>query len=463
MARTTPPRGGAREGSRAPVRGAPAAPGSGAPTAPGSGASAVPGAPDSGAPAVPASGAPAAPPRRATALLVVLGSLTAVAPLATDMYVPGFPAMGAALRTNSSAVQLTMTAFLLGLVVGQLLLGPLSDSLGRRRLLLGGAAGFAVFSLACAAAPDVYVLIAARFLQGVAGAVGMVLARAVITDRFTGADVPRHFAVLSQILGVAPVAAPVLGGAVLAVSTWRTVFVVLCLVGVLLLLGVLTKVPESLPPERRHRGGPAGTYRAMGGLMRDRAFLGYVLVLGLASGALFAYISGSSFVFEHVHGVTTGTYSLVFAVNAVGMLLGGAAFARLARRFRLNALLSAGVAVAGTGALAQVLVTAAFGETMAGTWITLFVVMCGIGTLIPATMSLGQNIGRAAPGAASALLGGLQFLCGAVASPLVGLFGEDSSLPMALVMLVSLALAALALILLVRPRQGHGEVTGAGR
>ncbi|MBT2480062.1 MFS transporter [Streptomyces sp. ISL-94] len=140
--------------------------------------------------------------------------------------------------------------------------------LGRRRLLIGGSAGYIFFTLACAMAPHVNVLIAARFLQGVAGAVGVVLARAVITDLFHGPDIPRYFAVLAQIVGVAPVAAPVLGGAILAASTWRAVFAVLCLIGVLL-LGVLAKVPESLPPERRHKGGPSGTFRAMG-RRRDR-------------------------------------------------------------------------------------------------------------------------------------------------------------------------------------------------
>ncbi|MBC2879229.1 MULTISPECIES: multidrug effflux MFS transporter [Streptomyces] len=406
---------------------------------------------------------PPAPSARTGGLLVVLGALTAVAPLATDMYVPGFPTMGSALHTGSSAIQLTMTAFLVGLVVGQLLLGPLSDSLGRRRPLLAGATAFVVFSLLCAVAPNVYLLVAARFLQGVAGAVGMVLARAVITDRFAGPDIPRYFAVLSQILGVAPVAAPVLGGAILAVSTWRAVFGVLALIGVLLLLGVLIKVPESLPPERRHSGGLSGTFRAMGRLMGNRPFMGYVLVLGTASAALFAYISGSSFVFEHVHGVSAGTYSLIFALNAVGMLLAGTVFARLARRVRLNTLLAAGVATAAAGALAQVITTLAIGESFAGTWITLCVVLCGIGMIFPAAMSLGQNLGRATPGAASALLGGLQFLCGAIASPLVGVFGEDSSLPMAAIMLASLALAVLALLLLVRPRQAHGEVAAQAR
>ncbi|MER7396430.1 multidrug effflux MFS transporter [Streptomyces sp. NPDC000151] len=418
-----------------------------------------------GAPATPDTPgtAPAAPPKRAGALIAVLGALTAVAPLATDMYVPGFPAMGASLHAGSSAIQLTMTAFLAGLVVGQLVIGPLSDSLGRRRLLLAGAAGFALFSLVCTVAPGVEVLTAARFLQGATGAAGMVLARAVLTDRFHGADIPRYFAVLSQILGVAPVAAPVLGGAVLSVSTWRAVFVVLTVIGVLLLLAVVAKVPESLPPERRHAGGVRGTFRAMGRLLGSRAFMGYVLVLGCTAAALFSYIAGSSFVFENLHGVSPTTYSLIFAVNAIGMLAAGAVFGRLARRVRLNVLLVAGVALALVGALAQVVVLAVAGETFAGTWLSLFVTTCGIGLVFPATMSLGQTLGRSAPGAASALLGGLQFLFGAIASPLVGLFGEDSSAPMALIMLGSLVAAGGCLLVLARPWRGAGELAGRER
>ncbi|MFH8798300.1 multidrug effflux MFS transporter [Streptomyces sp. NPDC017936] len=407
---------------------------------------------------------PASPSRRsALALVAVLGALTAVAPLATDMYVPGFPAMGEALGTSSSVVQLTMTAFLAGLVVGQLLIGPLSDGLGRRRLLLSGSAGFVLFSVACALAPNVALLTGARFLQGVAGAAGMVLARAVLTDRFHGADLPRHFAVLSQVMGVAPIAAPVLGGAVLGVSTWRAVFAVLAVLGALLVLAVARAVPESLPPERRHGGGFAGTFRAMGSLLGRRTFMGYVLVVAFVSAALFAYISGSSFVFESLHGVSATMYSLIFATNAVGMLLAGAVFSRLAGRRRLDTLLAAGVAVCLLGALAQVLLVLTVGETLAGTWAGLFVTAVGIGLVFPAGMSLGQTVGRSAPGAASALLGGLQFLFGALASPLVGLFGEDSSLPMASIMLVAAAAAAAALAGLARPWQGHGAPEATGR
>lgn len=393
----------------------------------------------------------------ARALVVVLGALTAVAPLATDMYVPGFPALGRTLHASSSAVQLTMTAFLAGLVVGQLIIGPISDGLGRRRLLIGGATGFAIFSVTAAIAPNITALTAARFLQGVAGAGGMVLARAVLTDRFHGPELPRYFAGLSQIMGVAPIAAPVLGGLVLSVSTWRAVFVVLAAMGVLLLLGVLRAVPESLPPERRHSDGIGSTFRTMGSLLRVRAFTGYVLVLGFAAAALFTYIAGSSFVFEDIHGVSASIYSLIFASNAVGMLIAGAAFARLAPRVRLNTMLTAGVVIAAAGTLAQVVLRLLIGETVAGTWVTLFISVGAIGLIFPSTMTIGQAMTRRAPGAASALLGGSQFLLGALASPLVGMFGTSSSLPMAVIMLVAMACAGLALVGLARPWEGQGE------
>ena len=397
------------------------------------------------------------PPARVAALIAVLGALTAVAPLATDMYVPGFPEMGSSLRATDSAVQLSMTAFLAGLVLGQMLIGPLSDGLGRRRLLLGGTSAFAALTLVCAFAPNIQVLIGARFLEGVAGAAGMVLARAAITDWFHGPDIPRFFSMLSLVLGVAPIAAPVIGGAILSVSTWRAIFLVLAVVGVLLVLAVVAKVPESLPPDRRHKGGIGSTFRAMGSLLRERTFAGYVLTLGFSGAALFTYIAGSSFVFENIYEVSATQYSLVFAVNAVGMLLAGALFGVLARRIRMNTLLAAGVTTAAAGVIGQVVLLATVGGSLAGTWACLFVTLAGVGMVFPASMSLGQTLGRRAPGAASALLGGTQFLLGALASPLVGLFGTSSVTPMTLIMLGTLACAVLALTLLARPWQGHGE------
>jgi DHA1 family bicyclomycin/chloramphenicol resistance-like MFS transporter len=314
-----------------------------------------------------------------------------------------------------------------------------------------------VFSLASAIAPNIAALTATRFLQGVTGAAGMVLARAVLTDRFHGAELPRYFAVLSQIMGIAPIAAPVLGGLVLSISTWRAVFVALAAVGVLLLLGVLRAVPESLPPERRHGGGIGSTFHAMGSLLRHRAFMGYVLTLGFSAATLFSYIAGSSFVFEDIHGVSASVYSLIFATNAVGMLVGGFCFSRLAHRVRLNTLLTTGVVIATVGTSAQVVLRLLVGETLAGTWITLFILIGAIGLIFPSTMSIGQGLARRSPGAASALLGGFQFLLGALASPLVGVLGTTSSLPMAAIMLISMACACLALFGLARPREGNGE------
>ncbi|GAA3791185.1 multidrug effflux MFS transporter [Streptomyces phyllanthi] len=394
-------------------------------------------------------------------LIALLGALTAIAPLATDMYVPGFPEMGRTLHASDSAVQLSMTSFLAGLVIGQLVIGPLSDGLGRRRLLVPGAALFAVLSLVCAFAPTIEMLVAARFLEGIAGAAGMVLARAVLTDRFHGPELPRYFSLLTMVLSVAPVVAPVIGGALLSAGGWRATFVALAVFGALLFLAILPGVPESLPPERRHQGGVAGTFHAMGRLLGHRGFLGCTLTLAFAAAALFACIAGSSFVFQEVYGTSAGLYSTIFAVNACGMLLAGAVFGVLARRLTMGTLLSASVGVAVAAVVVQVLLLVSVGGSLAGTWVTLFFAAFGIGGIFPAGMSLGQSLGREASGAASALLGGIQFLFGALASPLVGAFGTDSAMPMAATMLGSLLCAALCLVVLVRPWRGQGAEGGA--
>ncbi|MEU3892309.1 multidrug effflux MFS transporter [Streptomyces sp. NPDC029041] len=388
---------------------------------------------------------------------MVLGALAATGPLSIDMYVPGFPAMGATLDASDSAVQLTMSTFLAGLVIGQLVIGPISDSIGRRRLLIGGVIGFGIFSLLCALAPNVQVLIAARFLQGAAGAAGPVLARAVLTDRFTGTDLPRYFAVLAQAVSVAPIAAPVLGGAVLSVASWRMIFVVLSVIGLVLLILVLRKVPESLPVERRRPGGLRITLLSMGSLVRSRVFVGYQLTLGFCGAALFIYASGSSFVFEGLLGLSPTIYSLIFAANAVGMLVAGLVFGRLSARWHLNTLLTLGVGVAAMGSVLQVVLVITLGETIAGTWVSLFLVVVGAALVVPSTMSIGQAIARDAAGAGSACLGAAQFLLGGAISPIVGLLGEGSSLPMALIMLLVMVCSVCSLLVLARPWEGHGE------
>ncbi|MEV7009837.1 multidrug effflux MFS transporter [Streptosporangium sp. NPDC051022] len=407
------------------------------------------------APAVTGEGGP---PKHIGRLLIVLAALSAVAPLATDMYVPGFPGLAQSLETTGSSVQLSMTAFLVGLAAGQLLLGPVSDAMGRRRVLLVGAAMFTVFSLVCAAAPDINVLNVARLLEGIAGAAGMVVARAVLTDRFHGTpEAPRHFATLSAIVSVAPVAAPVIGGAILGVASWRVVFAVLAGFGVLLFAGVLAWVPETLPVSRRHSGGVGTTLRAVAGLLGRRALVGYVLTSALSGAGLFTYIAGSTFVFQDVYGLSPTQYSLVFAVNSLGMLIGSAIFGRLAARVRITTLFAAGLCVALGATAVLVVLLAVTGGGLAVTWACLFLTVNGLGLALPAGMTVVQSLGHDAPGATSGLLGGSQFVLGAAASPLAGLFGTGSAMPTAAVMLVAFTLSVLTLVLLARPWQGHGE------
>ncbi|KAA9152481.1 multidrug effflux MFS transporter [Amycolatopsis acidicola] len=383
-------------------------------------------------------------PVRPRLLLFVLAALTAVAPFATDMYVPGFPELTRSLNTDSAGVQLSMTAFLLGLAVGQIVLGPISDALGRRPLLLFGAALFTVFSVVCALAPGIEVLVAARLLQGFTGAAGIVVARAVVADVYEGAAAARRFSTLVVITSVAPIAAPVLGGGILAVSSWPFVFVALALFGLLLVAGVLGGVPETLPPERRHAAGIGATFRAMGRLLSRRTMAGYVLVASCNGISLFAYIAGSSFVFEDLYGASATQYSLIFATNALGMLAGATIFGRLAGRVRPRLLLASGVLFGLiAAALLVVLLVSGLGG-LVSTWVLLFFAIGTLGFLIPSVTTLGQEYGREASGAASALLGGGMFVLGAIASPLVGAIGVDNALPMAVFVLVGFAGSGLA-------------------
>jgi MFS transporter, DHA1 family, multidrug resistance protein len=402
---------------------------------------------------------PSTPPARGGLIILILAALTGMTPLATDMYLPAFPAMSQSLHVSSSTIQLTLTAYMLGMVVGQMLIGPISDATGRRRLLLAGGLLYAVFSLLCAVAPNAPTLDVARLLEGGTGAAGMVLARAVVSDWYQGVQAAKRFSILSMIFAAAPVFAPVIGSLVLRVASWRSIFVVLAVIGVLLLGAVARWVPESLPVERRHSGGVPAAFRAMGSLVRQRAFLGYVLTFSLASAAMFAYISGSSFVFQNVYGKSETVYSLIFASNALGLLIAGAVFGALSHRVRLNTMLTVGVLLGLAAASAQIAVSSTGHSVLATTWLFTFLTMVAMGLTIPSVMTIGQEVGHRAGGAASAALGAGQCLFGGIASPIVGLLGTSSDRPMATVMIIGFGCATLALLALSRPWQGYGEPT----
>ncbi|MEU1077337.1 MULTISPECIES: multidrug effflux MFS transporter [unclassified Streptomyces] len=395
--------------------------------------------------------------RRAGLLVtLVLGGLTALPPLSMDMYLPALPEVTGALHAPAATVQLTLTACLAGMALGQLVVGPMSDKWGRRRPLLVGMAVYVVATAVCAFAPDAALLIAFRLLQGLAGAAGIVIARAVVRDLYDGVEMARFFSTLMLISGAAPVVAPLIGGQVLRLTDWRGVFVVLTGVGLLLTVFVWRFLGETLPPERRHEGGVGEALRTMGSLLRDRVFTGYVLAGGLAFAALFSYISASPFVIQEIYGASPQTFSLLFGLNSVGLVAAGQINGKLlVGRVDLDKVLVCSLSTVVLAAAALLVMTSGvFGEPgLAPVAAGLFVLMSAMGMATPNTTAQALMRTPHAAGSASALLGTSSFLIGAVASPLVGIAGEGTAVPMAVVQLASGVAALLCFLLLCRPWQ----------
>ncbi len=394
-----------------------------------------------------------APPRR---LLIILGALTAFGPLSLDMYLPGLPALTRDLHASASTGQLTLTACMLGIAFGQLITGPVSDARGRRTPLLIGLAGYIAASLACAAAPSVGTLIALRLIQGLFGGTGVVIARAIVRDLFDGAMAARVYAFLMMIMGAAPVFAPLIGGQALAITSWRGIFIVLAAVGVPILIATWALVPETLPARERHGGGLRATVHTFGRLLVDRTYIPFAAAFSLASGALFGYIAGSSFVIEDVYRASPQVFSVVFAVNSAGLIalsqLGGSLVERAGPERLLRRGL-AGVAVAATGAL----VCTALHAPLLPLLVALFVMVSCLGIVFPNGTAAALAGQRGALGSASALLGLGQFGFGAAVAPLVGLAGSYDALPMGLVVAFCGVSAFGVDLLFARPGSGLAE------
>ncbi|WP_327067101.1 multidrug effflux MFS transporter [Kitasatospora sp. NBC_01302] len=387
-------------------------------------------------------------------LTLVLGSLSALAPLSMDMYLPSLPGITTGLHTSDAMVQLTLTACLVGLALGQLVAGPLSDALGRRRPLLVGMSLYVLSTACCALAVDVRVLIACRVLQGLSGAAGIVISRAVVRDLFDGLAAARFASSLMLISGSAPLVAPVLGGQLLRVTSWRGVFGVLTVLGLVILVTSVLLVRETLPPGQRRTGGLRDTLRTMRGLLADRLFSAYLLTVSFGFGALFAFIAGSPYVVQEVYHGSAQRYSLVFALVQVGLAgLSQLTGRQLLGRFPSHLIQLAGALLLALSGVALVLMAAGHHGGLPGITAGLFVMAAGLGIVSTPSSALALQRAPHAAGTASALLGTMQFLTGAIAPALVGLGGHDSALPMAVVIL-GMALATLAsFVLLVRPWQ----------
>ncbi|MCT2543837.1 MULTISPECIES: multidrug effflux MFS transporter [Streptomyces] len=395
---------------------------------------------------------------RRTGLLVtlVLGGLTALPPLSMDMYLPALPAVTESLHAPAATIQLTLTACLTGMALGQVVVGPMSDRWGRRRPLLLGMMIYVVATALCVFAPTTGLLIGFRLLQGLAGAAGIVIARAVVRDMYDGVEMARFFSTLMLISGVAPIVAPLIGGQVLRFTDWRGIFAVLTVVGVGLTLVVWKWLHETLPPQDRHTGGVGDALRTMRGLLADRVFTGYMIAGSLAFATLFSYVSASPFVMQEIYGASPQTFSLLFGINSVGLIAVGQINGKvLVGRISLDKALAFGLSVIVLAAAALLLMTSGvFGKVgLVPVAAGLFVLMSAMGLAMPNTNAQALMRTKHAAGSASALLGTSSFLIGAIASPLVGIAGEDTAVPMAVVQLVC-GLGAMACFLgLCRPWQ----------
>ncbi|TDB70348.1 multidrug effflux MFS transporter [Micromonospora sp. KC723] len=396
-------------------------------------------------------------PRQRLRLVLVLGSLIAVGPLTIDMYLPAFPAIVADFQTTSAAVQLTLTGTLAGLALGQLLIGPLSDAVGRRTPLIAGIALHVVASLLCVVAPNIVVLGGLRVVQGLGVAAASVVAMAVVRDLFAGAAFATLLSRLLLVMGAAPILAPTLGGGLLRWADWRGVFVALASFGVLLVVVAALGLPETLPVARRRRGGLVATARVYGSLLRDRVFVGLVVVSGLAMAALFAYVAGSSFVLQDQYGLDEQEFGLAFGAGAVG-LIGATQFnVRLLRRHPPQRILVAALAVGAVAGLVLLAVAATGFGGLPSLLVSLWVVLAAAGLAMPNAPALALSRHGAAAGTASALLGAVQFGVGALAAPLVGVLGTGA-VAMAVVVAGGLVAATAVLLVVVRPaRLAHLE------
>jgi DHA1 family bicyclomycin/chloramphenicol resistance-like MFS transporter len=403
-----------------------------------------------------------APPaaRRPVQLFFILGALTAFAPLSIDMYLPGLPSLSREFGASPSEAQLTLSVFVLGLALGQAVIGPLSDLHGRRRPLLAGLAAYAGVSFLCALAPSVSVLASLRFLQGVVGASGQVIARAVVRDRNSGVAAARFFALLMLVTGLAPILAPILGGQLLRFTSWRGVFFILAAFGATLLVVAATGLEESLPAANRQTGGLGTTLVTFRRLLTDRGFIGYALCTGLAFAGVFAYISGSPFVLQEIYGLSPQQFSLCFGFIAVGLVGASQVSGRLVGRVPPVRLLAAGLiasVIGGVGLL--VAVTAGLG--LVAVLPALFLVVASMGFINPNATALALSGRPQTAGSASALLGVLQMVIAAVTAPMVGIAGAGTALPMALLIATASVAALLIFVFLARPsaaRAGSGGV-----
>nr|WEZ47364.1 Bcr/CflA family efflux MFS transporter [Bacillus subtilis] len=392
------------------------------------------------------------------ALAFLLGMLAILKfPLNIDMYLPSFPEIAEDLSASASLVQLSLTACLVGLTIGQLIVGPVSDAQGRRKPLLICIFLFALSSLFCALSPNITTLVAARFLQGFTASAGLVLSRAIVRDVFTGRELSKFFSLLMVITAVAPMVAPMTGGAILLLpfATWHTIFHVLMIIGFLLVLLIALRLKETLPPEKRIPSSIGTSVKTMGSLLKDRSFMGYALTVGFIHGGSFAYVSGTPFVYQDIYGVSPQVFSILFGINGLAIISGSFIIGRFGGIIHEKSLLRIAVITAMIATAVLLTMTMIHGP-LATLVISIFIYMITIGMVLTSTFTLAMEKQGHRAGSASALLGMLPLLLGSIVSPLVGI-NETTAVPMGAIMFVTAVIGSLAFFGLTKERVGQNS------
>lgn len=370
-------------------------------------------------------------------LIPILAVLSAFAPLTTDMYLPAFGQLAQDFQVDSGRIQGTLTAFFIGMAAGQLLYGPVIDRWGRRKPLLAGIALYMLATLGCLLTRDIGAFTAFRLLQAVGGCVGMIVARAVVKDLFGPLEAARALSLLMMVLALAPAAAPVVGGWVMVLGGWQTIFAVLLAYGAVCWLLGCFALPETLAPDQRHPLSLGGIARTYAGLLRDPAFRTPALVGALALSSLFAYITGSAFVLMNLYGLSEQGYGLLFGVNALGIMLASQLNRMWLRRWPVPRVLSWGLLLGFAAALA-VLAAAAFAPGVRVLLaVPLWLSVASVGFIGANSAALAMSASGRHAGSASALIGTLQFVSAAIFSGVVAATQNGTAYPMAVAMVVA--------------------------
>lgn len=391
---------------------------------------------------------------RRVVYIILLGALTALGPFTIDLYLPAFPVLQQDFQTTAAAIQLTLTGTMIGFALGQLIVGPLSDKVGRRRPLLAVTALHVIASIGAALAPDLTLLAIARVLMGMGAAAGGVVAMAIVRDLFGGRRLVVMLSRLALVSGVAPVIAPLIGSALLAVMPWRGIFVVLAVYGAVMLVSAIALVPETLPKARRGANGGATVLQRYRSVFSDRVFIGVLIIGGMTFSGLFSYLYSSSFLFQEGYGFDAQQYGMLFAVNSLGVVLGVQTASRLAARFGPQWVLAFSTATLVLASAAIIV----FDQLGLGLWPTmaaLFVFMTACGFTFPCVQVLALDRHGKAAGTAASIIGACNFGVAGLISPIVGWIARDAGITattMASVMVGCAVIGCLSLWLIVRPR-----------